>query len=320
MTLSFVTAVVLCASSFQAQAAANDSGNDAEVASKPVPVLSLTFDQSDELPKDAVVGKLNLKAEGPRPPQFPKTSTTNTAAEFKGGTGAGRLVIKDPGDNSPLDFKLGDTITIEAWVQPTALGNGQAMYIVGKGRTGNDGVAKDNQNYALRLAGSKDGATISFLFRGAPEDPKAKAEFHRWDSSTGFAVDGSWHHVAVLYTFGDPNSIRGFIDGEAVKGTWAGYGGPTKLGPVVDNDEVWIGASMNGGSGSAFQGGLDQVVVYRGAVPADELLDRYERVRPPSYVTPDPLPGGKLLVELFYGIPDKPTWDFSIPTPVESYL
>ncbi len=204
-------------------------------------------------------------------------------------------------------------------MQPTTLGNGQTMYVVGKGRTGNDGVAKDNQNYALRVAGSKAGAAISFLFRGAPEDPAVKAEFHRWDSSTGFTVDGSWHHVAVTYTFGDPNSIRGFIDGEAVKGKWDGYGGPTKLGPVVDNDEVWIGASMGGGSGSAFQGGVDQLVVYRGAVPADELLDRYERVRPPSYVTPDPLPSGKLLVELFYGIPDKPTWHFSIPAPVEPY-
>jgi len=319
MAFGSVCAYVIAASSLLAQTASNDSGNDTDEVAQARPVLSLSFDQDGEVAKESVVGKLNLKAEGPRPPHFPKTSPTNTAVDLPGGAGAGRLVIKDPGDDSPLDFKLGDTITIEAWVQPTTLGNGQTMYVVGKGRTGNEGVAKDNQNYGLRIAGSAAGGAISFLFRGAPEDPKAKAEFHRWDSSTGFAVDGSWHHVAVTYTFGDPNSIRGVIDGEAVKGTWAGYGGPTKNGPVVDNDEVWIGASMGGGSGSAFQGGIDQLVVYRGAVPVEELLDRYERVRPPSYVTPDPLPSGKLLVELFYGIPDKPSWDFSIPAPVESY-
>ncbi len=319
MAVGSVAAMLLATSLLAQAGASNDSGNDAEEVAKPTPVLSFTFDAADELPPGAVVGKLNRAAEGPRPPQFPRHAADNAAVAFPGGTGAGRLVIKDPGDDSPLDFKLGDTITIEAWVQPTSLGSSQAMYVVGKGRTGNDGVAKDNQNYALRLAGSKAGAAISFLFRGAPEDPAAKPEFHRWDSSTGFAVDGSWHHVAVTYTFGDPNSIRGVIDGEAVKGSWAGYGGPTKLGPVVDNDEVWIGASMGGGSGSAFQGGIDNLVVYRGAVPVDELLGRYERVRPPSYVTPDPLPDGKLLVELFYGIPDKPDWDFSIPTPIESY-
>jgi hypothetical protein len=318
MALGSASAVFLMVASLCAQAG-NDSANDTDETVKPQPVLTLSFEQPDEVLKDSVVGKLNLKAEGPRPPQFPKFSPTNMAAEFKGGAGAGRLVIKDPGDNSPLDFELGDTITIEAWVQPTTLGSGQTMYVIGKGRTGNDGVAKENQNYALRIAGSKAGAALSFLFRGAPEDKALKPEFHRWDSTQGFAVDGSWHHVAVTYTFGDPDSIRGFIDGEAVKGTWAGYGGPTKLGPVVDNDEVWIGASMGASSGAAFQGGIDQLVVYRGTVPAEELLDRYERVRPPSYVTPGPLPSGQLLVELFYGIPDKPTWDFSIPAPIESY-
>jgi len=318
MAFGSASAVVLVIASLGAQAG-NDSGNDSDQAVPPQPVLALTFDGEDDLPGESMVGTVNLKAEGPRPPQFPKTSPTNMAAEFKGGSGAGRLVIKDPGDDSPLDFKLGETITIEAWVRPKSLANGQAMYVVGKGRTGNDGVAKDNQNYGLRLAGSAAGASLSFLFRGAPEDKGVKAEFHRWDSSEGFAVDGSWHHVAVTYTFGDPKSIRGFIDGQAVKGSWAGFGGATKLGPVVDNDEVWIGASMGGGSGSAFQGGIDQLVISRGAVPPEELMNRYERVRPPSYVTPDPLPKDQLLVELFYGIPDKPSWDFSIPAPVESY-
>jgi hypothetical protein len=319
MTMVLAGRLAVLMATLFGQVAGNDSGNDTDDTPRPSPVLSLTFDQAAEALKDLVVGKVNLKSEGPRPPQFPKLPVGNLAAEFKGGAGAGRLVVKDAGDNSPLDFKLGDTITIEAWVAPVTLGNGQAMYVVGKGRTGNDGFAKDNQNWALRLAGSKAGAAISFLFRGSPVEPGAKAEFHRWDSSTGFAVDGSWHHVAVTYTFGDPNSIRGVIDGEAVKGTWAGYGGPTTLGPVVDNDEVWVGASMGGGSSSAFQGGIDELVVYRGPVPMQELLDRYERVRPPSYVTPGPLPAGKVLVELFYGIADKPTWDFSIPLPVESF-
>ncbi len=91
MAVELLGAAVLVVTSLFAQAGANDSGNDADEVVKPVPVLSLTFDQPDEFPKGSIVNKLNVKGEGPRPPQFPKMTPTNIAAEFKGGPGAGRL-------------------------------------------------------------------------------------------------------------------------------------------------------------------------------------------------------------------------------------
>jgi hypothetical protein len=60
--------------------------------------------------------------------------------------------------------------------------------VLGKGRTGNAGVAKDNQNYGLRLVGAGGKAGISFLFRGASNRPGKNEDWHRWDSEPAFAV------------------------------------------------------------------------------------------------------------------------------------
>ena len=53
-----------------------------------------------------------------------------------------------------LRFAREGSITLEAWVSPTKIGDGQQVYLIGKGRTGNKGFAKDNQNWSLRIAGS----------------------------------------------------------------------------------------------------------------------------------------------------------------------
>ena len=91
-----------------------------------------------------IVGAVKTGAEGPRPPVFLAFSDDNKAIEFKGDGASIRF--SDPGDNSPLDFQNGDAITLEAWVNVTKLGNGQQMYVVGKGRTKNKDFAAENQN------------------------------------------------------------------------------------------------------------------------------------------------------------------------------
>jgi hypothetical protein len=51
---------------------------------------------------------------------------------------------------------------------------GQQVYIVGKGRTARPGMAADNQNWALRLAGQDGLAAVSFLFRNADNRPSRR--------------------------------------------------------------------------------------------------------------------------------------------------
>lgn len=263
-----------------------------------------------------ILGKVKQGSEGPRPSQFPTFTAGNSAVEFSGEGGSIRYA--DPGDNSPLDFAQGDAITIEAWVNVEKLAKDQQMYVIGKGRTKNPGFPADNQNFALRLTGANEQARLSFLFRDATPETDGSRDYHRWDSKQGFPPASGWHHLAVSYVFGDPQSIAGFIDGERMEGLWS-YGGPTTEAPVVDNDELWIGSSMGGNPSSSFRGVLDEIVIHRRVIPPERLAGRYVAFVPPSYVTPDPLPQNAVLVEVFHGIPDKFHWKFSVPEPYEKF-
>ena len=113
----------------------------------------------------AVEGKVAIGQRAQPSEQFPEFEPDSTAAGF---SGAGQFIrVKDPGANSPLDFGLGDSLTLEAWVNVNSLKDGQYVYVVGKGRTGNKGFEANNQNYALRLHGEGGAACVSFLFRDA---------------------------------------------------------------------------------------------------------------------------------------------------------
>lgn len=197
-------------------------------------------------------GNVKSKVAGPKGEKYPLFSSDNEALEF--GNKAGYLTLDDSPINpkdpaalaaSPLRFQQGDSITLEAWVDVQQLADNQQMYVVGKGRTKRSGYPAENQNYALRLAGKNGQALVSFLFRDADSQPGNSENYHRWNSQSGVAVDSGWHHIAVSYTFGEPKSIKGYIDGTPVEGTWD-YGGPTTKAPVVDDDQLWVGSSLGG--------------------------------------------------------------------------
>ncbi len=272
-----VCAVAVIASLAVNASAADDATQLADVITADQPVAWWRFDGAKNAALELapasslktlsgkIVGAVKTGTEGPRPPHFPTTEPSSTAIEFKGDGASIR--IQDPGDNSPLDFQNGDAITLEAWVNVGKLGNGQQMYVIGKGRTKNKGVAAENQNYALRISGENGQACISFLFRSADNRPGKQEDFHRWTATEGFGIDSGWHHIAVTYVFGEPESLRGYSDGQRVPGKWD-YGGATKEAPVVDNDELWIGSSMGGNPTSTFHGQIDDIALYRTALSA----------------------------------------------------
>jgi hypothetical protein len=254
---------------------------------------------TEETSKLEAHGGVHRDQAGPRPPEFPDFEADNTAVRLDG-RGA-HFRFPDPGDRSSLDFDNGDALTLEAWVNLTDIRSGENTYIIGKGRTNTEGFARDNQNWALRLREVGGTARVSFLFRSAPSGAH-KGDWHRWTSSAGIAPGTSWHHVAVTYTFGDPDSIRGWLDSKPLRGSWD-MGGATKLPPVVDNDAVWIGTSQGGSAGNSFRGLLDEIAIHRGIVPDETLRSRYRRIggdkvtskSPPQpdvlWPVPDPRPG-----------------------------
>ena len=250
------------------------------------PVAYWRFDDALDCCAQEAAFQQELKAEktdvvsfvepGPRSPKFPGFDAYNLAADFTGAGGPAFLRVKDPGAASIFDFGKGDTFFAEAWVQCDGLGDGQNVYIAGKGRTAN--AAATNQNWAFRLTGARNGgkpvACVSFLFRD--EKNAGEGSWHRWISAKGFAPGPGWHHVAMAYKFGDPTSAKAWINGAEVPGKWD-MGGPSELGPVQDDDDVWIGGSMGGASGVQFSGRIDELAIYRTALTAQQIKARAAR-------------------------------------------
>lgn len=232
---------------------------------------------TEETTRLEAVGGVHRDQPGPRPPAFPDFPLGNTAVRFDGQ--GSRFTFSDPGDNSRFDFSNGDAITLESWVNISEMKKGENLYIVGKGRTHNPAYPKDNQNWALRVREVNGTARVSFLFASQPskENPGL---WHRWTSSDGIKPGSGWHHVAVTYTFGEPNSATAWIDGKKqLKGEWD-MGGATVRQPVVDNDAIWIGSSMGGSPSNSFRGLLDDLGIHRGRVADQVMAGRYRRVGP----------------------------------------
>jgi len=287
---------------------------------KAAPVAKWEFSQ-EEQSQLLAVGGIHRDVPGPRPPEFPDFDLENTAVKLDG-SGA-RYTFNDSGAASNFDFTNGDAITIEAWVKLDQMREGENQYVIGKGRTGAEGFTRDNQNWALRMRGQKGKVAVSFLFatpRAAGAD-KTDEHWHRWTTNDGFEVKSGWHHIAVAYKFGEPGSIRGWIDGKPLPGTWD-MGGSTKTAPVMDDDAIWIGSALGGSPSNSFRGYLDSIAVHREILDDATISGRFRRVatsssakdKEPSKeapaVMPDlgPIPANQVLVTFHEGMPGHDRW------------
>lgn len=261
------------------------------------PVAWFSFDED---PDPATVKGSIARVEGPDRRVSLTLPEENMALHLKGDGSHLRLP-----DRADLRFAQGEAITIEAWVRLDGIDPGASAYIISKGRSTGSGT---NQNWALRLAESGGTARLSFLFRSQPSAAKPEGDYHRWNSSAGLNADGKWHHLALSYTFGSPESLKAYIDGRQRSGQWE-MGGATTEPPVVDEDVVLIGSSRGGSPANSFKGAIDEMAIYRSALDRKRLLSRYQRV------IPDPLPpqlravpAGKVLVEIREGVGERDLW------------
>ncbi len=296
MTRSVLFSTLFLTSAAFAQ---NDSnaGNDVSDKATLKPVMQWRFDDQKE--------------PGPRAPTYPGFAKENTASRF---VGEGKKALKIA-DSEELRFGLNETITLEAWVK--APGASGTPYIIGKGRLGTKEFGQNNQNYALRLQTGKGGAQIGFLFHSA-NVPDKKGDWHRWWSKDTMPLQG-WHHIAVTYTFGQPKSIKGFIDGQPTDGTWD-MGGATDRGPVTDGDAVMIGSGSTLASSHSLNGWLDEVAIYRGPIDTEALKAKYQFVPPPPPIAKKEVPAGRVLVQLAEeGMPDSNAWPSEPPKVGETY-
>jgi len=251
------------------------------------------------------------RVDGPRPSEFPDFLPGNQAVAFP--KGKNYYLLKDVSGRGPLDFDNGDSITLECWVRWIEPLSGTYPYLIGKGRS----VPGDrNQNYALRLANNTSGVFPTLLFGDAETKPsKASGDegWHRWTASKSVPEDGSWHHIALSYTFGEPKSIVAYVDGVSSKGKWD-MGGETTKAPVVDDDHLWVGSSMGGNS--TFNREIDNVAIYR-AVLSPERIKAHAKINLDASpyvigkVEPQDAPLDRIRVEIMPGsVPVSRSWTF----------
>lgn len=231
--------------------------------------------------------------------------------------GESALVVPDAPE---LRFQKGEAITLEMWVKVRQIRDGQIVHLLGKGRNGTKEFGDNNQNYGLRLKGGNGRAAIGFIFTSKAVDGQ-KAKWHRWWSASAFQLDTGWHHIAVTYTFGKKDSLRGYIDGGEVKGAWD-LDGATDLGPVSDGDALVIGTGYTRGPAETLDGWLDEVAIHRTALPVDVLKARFAVAPAPApEIDRRRLPAGRVWVDLCEkGVPEKPMWPVESPVATESYV
>lgn len=327
---SLATIVASLALSLGAFAASKSRYADLVLADKPVAywrlndaggatVANLAPGKDAALLNGTVEGAVKLAVPGQKPEQFPDfNSNDGLAASF--GEKAGHITVKDPGADSALDLKKGDSLTLEAWVSVNELKSGKMVYLISKGRTEEKGEKAQNQNYAMRLHGVGAEARLMFLFRDTNKptaQSDANTHWHRWSSDTGFAPGSGWHHLVLTYTFGKGDSLRGYIDGEPVKGTWD-MGGKSDAAPVVDDDDLWIGSAMGGKLDSTLNGQINEVAIYRKALSAAEVKKHFNFVPPAPPVFTMNLPKDAVRCEIIEGVPGY-TWNFVAGEPSETW-
>ena len=270
------------------------------------PILEWRFDGE---PSPGVwEGETGKPEPGPRAPNYPDFSKENLAMSFTGHKGW--ILVRDQEREGLVNIRFGkgETFATEAWVRIRSINPGNYVYLLGKGRHVGHGedFPEVNQNYSLRLIGNANGGSLSFLFASQHPDT-GKRSWHRWTSNSSVPV-GGWHHVAFQFTFGDAESVMGFIDGKSVKGTWS-EAGPTNLPPVQDADDLVIGTGYSRAAGSSFQGWLDNLAIYRSVFDPKEIATRYKFIPPPPPIAKEMIPAGKVLVQISEkGIPASNSW------------
>jgi fibronectin type 3 domain-containing protein len=161
--------------------------------------------------------------------------------------------------NSSNSLALTTGMTVEAWVNPTTLGNAYRT-VVFREQTGNE---------VYSLYGNRS---------GSPQAPVGEVYVNGYkdaSASTGLAT-GTWTHLAETY---DGASVRLYVNGSLISTTAA----PGSL--ASSNSPLRIGG--NGIWGEYFSGLIDEVRVYNRALSAAEIQqDMNTAISNPDAVPP----------------------------------
>lgn len=157
-------------------------------------------------------------------------------------------------------------ITIEAWVKPEIKQTNPpyGVFVI-KGRE-----TTHKTNYAIRQ--DVTGKKFDFYYRISGND-----NWQVYRSSNDQFSDNVWRHVAVTYTFGTGNSLKMYVDGEEITGSWI-YGNGN-ADPAITTESLRIGTGV---LVEQYKGTLDEVRISDTARSADWIETSYNNQNDPS--------------------------------------
>jgi hypothetical protein len=188
---------------------------------------------------------------------FNPTGEVAQAFTFIGGTSAARLPVGPPGAGTlRQNFAA---FTVDAWIFPTA--NGHDSQPGSGGRYGLTVFSNtDGGGFALRV---KDG------FLQADVRTQGTPVFQTFGSPGSPVPLNVWSHVAMTY---DGSNVRMYLNGVQIGSAPAGgaisTSGNENTCPMIGNEPDGCNAQN---SGFGFQGGIDEVEVFRRALTLAEI-------------------------------------------------
>ena len=168
------------------------------------------------------------------------------------------IIISDTGN---LEFTTGDNITISAWVYTNS--QDVKRVIIAKGRT-------SRRDYELSIT-DKNNLEFSYI---ATDD-----SLQRYSLDDALNTN-TWYNVVAVNSFGDGSSIKLYVNGVQVSGSWRdGDGSKT---PYTTGYDLWIGSGLGDDESptSSFSGTIDDVIIQRRILSDAEVLALYDASNP----------------------------------------
>jgi hypothetical protein len=200
-----------------------------------------------------------LTDRGGGAPSWSATGRVSGALQFPGN---GSVLVGDGVTDSPLDFRLGDAITIAAWIRPMPF-NSRWGAILNKGT-----YDADDSNYSF-FQGNEAGAgagDLSFVITAGNDN------YNNMGTDQVVLTEGVWQHVAITFTFGSSASAVFYVNGVPYP-AFTNFGN-MDLAPT-QNDAPLILGDTNQPEPFTFTGGIDDLRLYNRVLSASEILDMY---------------------------------------------
>jgi hypothetical protein len=178
------------------------------------------------------------------------------------------VYMNDPGVGSLLDFGSGANITVSAWVK----GDMSNSDYMGLAEKGNENTATVNWALEVLPGGAGAARKLSFTYT------TGSGTFIAYDSNSAVIPANTWTHVAVSYTFGTGSSMKMYVNGQLVPGTWTGATNTGNEAPDEDNQMFTIGHDGGSFNFQLWDGQIDDFRLYRRLLSAAEIKRLYNIV------------------------------------------